>query len=368
MSSTWAPNTLFAVPDRCGSWARSTFSSSGISERSSCRAVAAVGLVIPDSGCRAGHTLLSVRIVERSCGSALAFCLARIESESRWAALTFSSNIVIVSVITAGLAFLDCSVPELRSSASNTLVSSIQVRFVSRANTLPGVLIKSEAYRADETPSANWIPYSRGVASNTLVISIKMWSSWRAFTLESCLVKDESSWASDTSKSVGVPCLRSVTGNAESGSIDVSKSRWADASFLISIIDFVGWACITRIGPLVPPARRGTWAPSSCVDSGEVGRTDTSLLVSIIDFVGGAWLTEFGLFVEEFWRSTSTFSIRSSNGVRWAADLERSSWWCTSWADTLEESTIKYVSRGAAVEARSLIMAQRECLREGDEA
>lgn len=83
---------------------------------------------------------------------------------------------------------------------------------------------------------------------------------------------------------------------------------------------------------------------------------------SIIDLVGGAAFTEFGLFVEEFRRSTSAFAFRGGNGVRRAADFEGPSGVGSSRTDALEESAVKDVASGAAVEARALVVAQGECL------
>ena len=137
-----ASNTLFSVPNWWNSRAWSTVSSGGISVGKASRAIASVSLIVPNSWSRASYTLLSVRIVEGSCSVAFTFCLAGIKWKSRWAALAFSSSSIVVSIRAAWLALIDCSIPKIGSSTSNTLTSGVQERFVSRANTFPNISIK----------------------------------------------------------------------------------------------------------------------------------------------------------------------------------------------------------------------------------
>jgi hypothetical protein len=55
---------------------------------------------------------------------------------------------------------------------------------------LPGVSVKIESGRADETFFSYWVPNSRGIASSTLIAGIKIRSSCGAFAVESLSIED----------------------------------------------------------------------------------------------------------------------------------------------------------------------------------
>ncbi len=126
-------------------------------------------------------------------------------------------------------------------------------------------------------------------------------------------------------------------GDAASTGVGMLESRWADASFLSGVVDFVAWAGLTGISCIIKPGRGLTGAPSCGVDVGKVGGADTGVLDCVSDFVGGAGFAFLGEGVQELGRGAHTLTINCGGGAWGAADFLGSSGCSTSRAATLEQ-------------------------------
>lgn len=139
VASWWAANALNSVPDVGGSGANLASSSGWVSVGQVVRAIARVGLQVPNCRGSASNALLGVDVVVRSSSTACTFSSVRIESESRRTALAFSSGVVIVSIRCASITTLGSLVPVVRGNTTHTEVTDSQVGSSSRADTTPVV-------------------------------------------------------------------------------------------------------------------------------------------------------------------------------------------------------------------------------------